>query len=176
MMSKQAPKIIILGGLALLMLAAGCNGSSSGSGGTPISRVSISPSVEEVASGVTFSRTVEVQDIGDSFYIAFDLTFDPNVIQFVNASEGPFFTGNAADPTSVQAALQDGVQGRLTIGLTRLGLIGNVSGTGTLMTLVFQAVGQGTSQLVFEQPRGLRNDARQDVAVGAWEDGTVTVQ
>ena len=57
-----------------------------------------------------------------------------------------------------------------------LGPIGEVSGSGTLLTLTFKAMGPGATSLSFANPKGLKNSANQDVVIGSWENGTVTVQ
>ena len=136
----------------------------------------MSPSSGIVNLGESFSQTIEVLNIGETFLVAFDLTYDPNVIEFVSGSEGPFLSRSGVDPTSFQIGLQDEVAGRLIVGLTRLGPIGNISGSGVLLTLTFNAVGIGSSSLIFEQPRGLRDNALQDVAIDTWQDDMVIVQ
>lgn len=158
----------------------GCGGSGGGqSQSTPVpvvAKVSLSPSSATLGVGATFNRTVEVQNIGNTFYAGFDLTYDPNVIQYLDRTEGGFLNKSGADPTAVEVALQNGQPGRITVGLTRLGAIGEVSGNGTLLTLSFKAVGAGTTTLTFENPKGFKNSSNQDVVIDTWENGTVTVQ
>jgi hypothetical protein len=176
-MKRRYKTIFFIIQLSIVWTLYGCGGGGSDSGPMPATvKVSASPENGTVSSGVTVSRTVEVQNIGDTFYTAFDLTYNPEVIQFVEGTEGTFLSQDGSDETSFQIALENGVPGRLTVGLTRMGPIGEVSGTGTLLALTFKAVGPGASPLAFQDPKGFRNGANEDIAIHAWQDGTVTVQ
>ena len=141
----------------------------------PTAKVVISPPSGAVSQGSVFTRTVEVQNLKGTFFAAFDVTYNPAVIEFQNVAEGTFLNKNGTDATSVQVALQNAAQGSVAVGLTRLGPIGDVSGSGMLLTLTFKAVGPGITRLAFQHPRGLKNSDNQDVT-SSWEDGTVTVQ
>ena len=166
--------------LTTLAAVYGCEGGGSGGGGQirPTAKVSLFPTSGTINEGDIFTRTVEVEDVEEAFYVAFDLTYDPSVIEYMpdNVEEGTFLSGNKPDSTSLQAALLNGIQGRFAIGVTRLGQIGDVSGSGTLLTLYFKAVGPGNALLSFEDPKGIKNSANQDVVIDVWEGGTVTVQ
>lgn len=142
----------------------------------PPAKVSLSPAAGAISPGDTFTRTVEVQDLGNTFYVSLDVTYDPAVIEFLDAAEGTFLNRNGSEATAFQVALQNLESGKITIGLTRLGVIGEASGTGTLLTLSFQALAPGTTSLTFANPKGFKNSGNQDVTVDAWEDGAVTVQ
>ena len=174
-MKRQHTAIFCIINLSILLTLYGCDGGPNGGPKPPSVKVSTAPE-NAVSSGAIITSTVEVQRVGESFYAAFDLTYNPDVIQFVEGAEGTFLSQEGLDATSFQVALEDGEPGRLTVGLTRIGPIGEVSGTGTLLTLTFKAVGSGTSLLEFQDPRGLKNSANEDVAIETWQDGTVTVQ
>lgn len=162
----------------------GCGGSDSEPApqaqATPIPpagpKVLISPISGTVTQGNTFSRTVVVQNVGNAFYAAFDVAYDPAVVEFVSATEDGFLSRNGADQTSFQVALQDGQQGKIAVGVTRLGQIGDVSGTGQLLTLSFRAVGPGTTALAFSNPREIKNSSGQNTVVSVWDDEVITVQ
>lgn len=126
--------------------------------------------------GTIFTRTVEIKDTQGVFFAAFDLTYDPAVIEFIDAMEGTFLNKNGSNPTAFHATLQNGTQGRIVIGMTRLGQIGDVSGSGTLLTLSFRAVGAGTTTLAFSNPKGFKNMGNQDVVIETWENGSINVQ
>jgi len=178
-MAKERTNIFfILCFLAVLILS-GCRDKEEEptGAGSQTAKVVISPASGAVPLGSTFTRTVDVRDVKNVFFSAFDVAYDPKVIEFVMpAEEGTFLNKSVPHSTSMQVALQNAAQGRVVVGLTRLGPIGDVSGDGTLLTLTFKAVGPGATTLAFTNPKGLKNSANQDVAIGAWEDGTVTVQ
>lgn len=163
--------------LLIVLALYGCGNEFGNSDNLQKQRVSITPSAGTVDEGDTFTRTVEVHNIGKTFYAAFDLTHDPEVIEYVSATEGTFLSRNGTDSTSTQVSLQNNTQGRITVGITRLGQgVDEPSGSGTLLTLTFRAAGTGTTTLTFTTPRGFKDHANQDVAIDEWVDGTVTVQ
>lgn len=180
MKQRQVKRFSILGFLVTLSLF-GCG--NEGGGGLPPTPPS-SPKVlfstpstsNTVNQGDTFTRTVEVRGVEKAFNAAFDLTYDPTVIQYVGAAEGPFLSRNRLDSTSFSTALQDGAQGRIVTGLTRLGRVDGVSGNGALVTLSFQAIGLGSTTLAFADPKGLKNNVNQDMTIDSWENATVIVQ
>lgn len=167
--------------LWVALILQGCGGGGGG-GPTPpsqptMAKVSVSPATGTVNKGDPFTRTVEVQNVGNTFYVAFDLTYDPHVIAYVDAEEGSFLSRNEPDSTNLQAALENGTQGKVVFGLTRLGG-GEASGNGTLLTVHFIAVGSGTTSIGLSTPKKFMNGANpsQEVSIDSWEDGTITVQ
>jgi hypothetical protein len=181
-MRNESTKIIFFAGLLAAMIIQGCGRGGGGGGQAPTSqptmaKVSVSPPTGTVNKGDTITRTVEVQNVGNTFYVAFDLSYDPKVVAYVDAEEGSLLSRNEPDSTNFQAALENGTQGKVVFGLTRLGG-GNVSGSGTLLTMHFKAVALGTTSLSFSSPKGFKNNADpdQDVSIDSWEDGTITVQ
>lgn len=175
-MWKQRIEILLLICILTSLIFSGC-GSGTNNGGNSLSaKVFISPASGTISPGDTFTHTVKVEKIGKTFYAAFDMTYDPNIIQYVDATEGTFLNRDRADATFFQTVLQDNKQGRIIIGLTRLGTIGDVSGNGTLLTLTFRAVNTGATSLSFANPKGFKNNANQDVAINHWENGIITVE
>ena len=179
--------IFIFWGLLATLGIHGCGGGGGGGGaggGSPTppatSEVSLFPGAGAVSQGQEFTRTVEVKNIGKTFFVAFDLTYDPKVIKYVDTVEDTFLNRSQQDQTTLQAALQNGVEGRVTIGLTRqpdpFGGRGDVYGSGELLTLHFKAVGPGTTPLSFSDPKGFVDSNNNPVSIGAWQDGTVSVQ
>jgi hypothetical protein len=181
----KQPILLFAGFLATLAIH-GCGGGGGGGGGSGVpsqpstAEVSLFPSSGMVSQGQDFTRTVEVRNVGKTFFVAFDVTYDPKVIKYVDTVEDTFLNRNNQDQTTLQAALQNGVEGRVTIGLTRqpdpFGGKGDVYGSGQLLTLHFKAVGPGTTSLSFSDPKGFVDSTNNTVSIGAWQDGTVTVQ
>ncbi len=97
------------------------------------------------------------------------------MIEYVDSAEGSFMNQEGNDPTSLQVALDNGIPGKLTVGLSRLGDVGDISGGGTLLTLRFVAVNPGITTLSFSPPMGFKNSGNGQTQVQAWENGTVSV-
>jgi hypothetical protein len=124
--------------------------------------------------GETFSREVEIFDLKDAFYTGFSISYDPNILEYLGSKESGFFSQDGK-PTFFQEALQNGKQGKVTIGITRIGKSETVKGSGKLITLSFKAIAAGNSPLAFTNPRTFRNRAHEDVRVNDWEDGSVII-
>ena len=93
---------------------------------------------EEFAVDVTVNSTDEV------FSAGFQLQYDPSVISYVDYFEGGFLD---RDGTEITMQANSGGAGIVRIGMTRMGSESGVAGGGSLVTLVFRAVGKGTSQI-----------------------------
>ena len=144
------------------------------SSGTP--KVMIFTDTSPVDTGDSLTASVEIEGVEDTFYAAFDLTYDPTIVEYQSATEGKFLSRNGADPTSFQVAQDQTGSGRLTVGVTRLGNIGPVSGSGSLLTLHFKAVGPGTSPLSLSSPRGLRNSSNANTTVNSWKNSSISIK
>lgn len=190
LMPSRRHGVLFMFVILLSLALGGCgggkdDGSLTGPAGSPAASASVVvlPDRTVVNQGQTFTRTVQARNVDGAFYAAFDMLYDPAVLEFVKAEEGPFLTRQGADSTSMQTKVQSGTTmldsralKRVTIGLTRLGQIGDVIGTGNLVVLTFKAVGAGESPLILDEPRGIKDMSNQEVAINNWVDGTVTVQ
>ena len=182
---KYLPMLVAALALSACGGGDGGPGANTGTAGVPVTPASVlvTPSSEIITKGQTISRTVKIESADNAFYVAFDILYNPAILQFVNAKEGSFMDNDGADATSMQAVLQSGTTmqngvplKRLTIGLTRLGDIGGISGSGTLVSVTFFAIGSGKSPILISTPRGIKDMNNQDVAVNTWQDATITVQ
>ncbi|HEY5649155.1 MAG TPA: cohesin domain-containing protein, partial [Nitrospiria bacterium] len=142
----------------------------------PFSAVTLSPAHHSAQTGEMIVHTVEVQDLGETYFSAFDILYNPDVIEFVDSNEGNFMNQGGSDPTSMEVALQDGIPGRLTVGLSRLGLVGDISGDGTLLTLRFRGLNPGITTISFSPPMGFKGLGNKPTLIHAWNNGTVTVE
>jgi len=180
-------------GLFLLMAVSpaacgGGGGNDGGGGGGSGSRppqpviqdalVSLSPKTKTVAVGATVTQTVDVTALENAYYAAFDVTYDPQVLKHVGQLEGDFLAGTGTNVSSskFQVSLDDGVPGRLKVGVTRLGTTTGVFGEGRLAVLTFEAVGRGATTVAFDLPKGIRTFDDTEVVVMGWKPATVTVQ
>jgi hypothetical protein len=174
---------VALGPLVLgVLFAVACGGG--GGGGGPTSPPPTNSSLTFTASGsssgsaVLLSRNgsgadtlvldVLVQGVSGVYGVYFDLVFPDGVLAYDGATEGGFLSAGGAD-TSLQVASQPG---NLVVGLSRLGAVGGASGSGTLVTLRFRAVGSGNGSIQFTRNQGIAPNG--DVLSGlSWFGGTV---
>ena len=159
--------------VVLLLLPFGCD--SSGGGGTK-PQIKFSRNSLVIDQGTTFEHTVEVRGLDNVYYTAFDVEYDPDIIEYLSAEEGSYMNQNGADDTLFEIALEDGIPGRLSVGVSRTGTAPTVSGSGPLLTLTFRATAPGNTTLSFTNPRGFRDETDQEATVDTWKEGTITVQ
>ncbi|MDD5772853.1 MAG: cohesin domain-containing protein [bacterium] len=111
--------------------------------------ICINPQAKEVKINNEFSLEVSVNNISDLFAVPFYLTYDPKILQFVSAKEGPFLGQDGNSTTFLFS--NDINRGRVIVGLTRLGKVKGVSGSGSIMVINFKAVGIGNTSIGFDK-------------------------
>src|SRR3989344_3684755 len=144
--------------------------------------VSLVPSSTEITVGSQFTVTVRISAVNNLFGVAFDLLFDPNILEFVSSSEGGFLNSDGDIPppdTAVNLVPPEFKVADLIVGYSRLPGVG-ISGDGDLLSLTFKSLASGTSSLVFEtRPESLvaLNLVTLDLVPipAAWENGSVIV-
>lgn len=172
--------------LALLAtLACGGGGGGGGGGGVvpppPPPTITYAPAtgsesanlslVEAAGSSATVLRLqLDARNVSGLYGLAFDLVYPGSALTFVRADAGGFLGG--AGSTNLQ--VNSSSSGRLIVGLSRLGAVGGVSGSGTLMTLEFSSGSAGVGTLAFEQNSAFDSAARRITSV-TWAGGSVTV-
>lgn len=132
-------------------------GSSGGNGATSASFTASSPTPPPnsltmqaaTSNGVSFTIDVVATDVTDLYGATYTLTYSPAILKFIGASEGTHLSTGGIS-TFFQVALENGVEGRLVVGHSRVGNATGVSGSGTLHSLSFQAVAKGTTGMAFE--------------------------
>lgn len=170
--------------VALAALACGGGGGGRGGGSTPPTQPPASilytadgssadatlALVEGTGSSPTQLRLdLNAQQATGLYGVAFDLLFPSGVLTYVSASQGPFLGSG----TSLQVSTD--TPGRLVVGLTKLGAVQGVSGSGTLLTLEFRAVGvSGNGAFSFINNNAFDNKAKVISGV-TWSGGAVTV-
>lgn len=111
------------------------------------------PAVEtQLSSAVTVN--LQLENVTDLFTAPLRLKFDPKVLRLTSIRPGSLMTGDGEKVNFGENTLND--TGEATITLNRIPGTGGVSGSGTLVTLTFQAVGKG-SAVVSVVDAGLRN-------------------
>lgn len=162
--------------LAVLLLALACGGGGGGGGGgptdppPPTAALTFTPGGTAGGNVVLLTRTgatggsdlelaVEAREVTSLYGVAFDLGYPAQVLSFEGATQGSFLASGG-----VQVSLQVAEEtGNLIVGVTRLGQAPGASGSGTLVTLRFRAVGSGSGTLAFSRtqavdPQGLPLD------------------
>lgn len=125
-------------------------------------------------SGSTSSRLrldLAANQATDLYGISFDLVFPAQTVQFDTASEGVFLSASGAVATSFQVFQSE--PGRLVVGLSRLGNVDGVAGSGTLLTLELVPVAAGTGALSFEDAHAY-DSAGDEISAATFVGGTVT--
>ncbi|MFA5948480.1 MAG: lamin tail domain-containing protein [Candidatus Gracilibacteria bacterium] len=91
--------------------------------------------------GDNINAVVSVDSALDMYAYGFEINYNPDVLNFVSATEGAFLKSGGVS-TSFNAAKQDGVEGVLIVGNARMqNPPTGVDGAGSLFTIVFEVVG-----------------------------------
>lgn len=167
---------------AAIALTLACGGGGGGGGPTtPPPSIVFQPSGTAGAnslalvqgSGTSATRlfvTLRATQVTGLFGVAFDLVYPNGVMTFEGATEGSFLDGAA---TSFQ--FNESASGRLVVGLTRLGAVSGVNGSGDLLTLEFAPVGPaGVETFAFQSNNAFNATAGQISGV-SWIGGSATV-
>ena len=109
-----------------------------------------------------FEVEVHIDEATDLYGCAFDLVYDPTYVQVVDGDsgqegvqplivEGQVLSEGGTVPTVLLAALEDGQQGTLVIGLTRQGSVSGVTvaADSVLLTVTFRALIEGSTGIEF---------------------------
>jgi hypothetical protein len=148
-------------------------------------QVVVSPSHTSLAGvGETVELDITVQDVTDLYAAQVQLAFDPSVVQVRDADPRPsspgvqIRPGDFLDPRQyVLVNEADNATGEIDFAVTQLYPAEARSGSGVLATVVFEAVGQGTSPVQWVGVR-LLDDTPQDpqeIPAGT-QDGEIVVE
>jgi len=105
-------------------------------------------STQGIQVGDQFILSIEAQQVKDLFSAPFYLSYDPQQLEFVGITEGEFLKRDK-NPT-VFIYNVDPERGQVIIGLSRLGDVGGISGSGTLALATFKAKGPGAASVAFQ--------------------------
>jgi general secretion pathway protein D len=168
---RRRPAIAaVLAALAALVLLAACGGGGGG-GPTqpppPSSSLTFTPGGTAGGNVILLARTgptggselhlaVEAREVNDLYGAAFDLGFPAAVLDFEGATVGELLSRDGFQ-VSLQVAEETG---NLIVGVSRLGAVPGVSGTGTLVTLRFRAIASGSGSLTFSRTQAVDADGR----------------
>lgn len=90
-----------------------------------------------------FTVGVSLSDVTNLYGVSLNLSYDPGLFEFITVTEGGFLKQDGKSTSFMHAV--NAAEGRVTVGMTRLGGVGGVSGSGGLFSAVFRAKGEGTA-------------------------------
>jgi parallel beta-helix repeat protein len=143
-----------------------------------LSSVTLNPDNPNPQPGNTVCLPVEVTDFYNLYAASFDLVYSASVVTLNNATEGPFLDNGIPADAEMLANLLGGAEGQLVVGISRLGDIGGISGSGTLANICYDVVGGycSSSNITFDNVCLERPD-NGDCVEGdtIWSDTTIDV-
>ncbi len=108
--------------------------------------VQLLPAEQSAGVGRRVSVDVVVDGNVDINSAGMRISFNPQVLRFVEAREGNVLRADGAD-TSFQSSAS--ATGSVAVGIGRVGNVGGVIASGTLLTLEFETIGAGESGIQF---------------------------
>ncbi len=121
-----------------------------------VSRLQVIPAAASIKIGEQISLTLQGQNFSAAERTSLTLTYDPSVMSFKQAIEGPFWSGQQVPPSLTVSAVPNA--GQLVIQMGQTGK--PVQGSGSLASLVFEATGTGTSNIHIQNPTVLGANAQ----------------
>lgn len=177
-MKRALPATLLL----LVMIA--CGGGGGGGGGSPTeppppqAAIVFTPdsapgaSSLSLASATTSTATsllleVRATQVTDLYGAAFDLSFPNAQLAYVSATPGPALTQG-----TVQASVS--APGNLVVGVSSLGQVPGLTGSGVLAVLRFDAQAAGEGRFTYSRNQAFRSNGQPVAAIG-WIGGGVRV-
>ncbi len=126
--------------------------------------VSFMPGTAEAQLNTAVSVALRVQNVTNLNSVAAQLRFDPKILRITNVVSGDLIQQTGPPLTASKNIMND--TGDATASIARAPGAAGVSGTGGIMTIVFQAVGKGTTT-VSVPSLSLRTAQGQPIATNA---------
>ncbi len=98
--------------------------------------------------GDQFILSIEADQVKDLFSAPFYLKYDPQLLEFIGLTEGKFLNRDGKPTVFIYSVDPD--TGQVIIGLSRLGDVGGISGSGVLALATFKAKNPGTANVAFQ--------------------------
>src|SRR5439155_26316031 len=111
--------------------------------GAPVT-VAFSPSSAEGQLGSAITVALMIENASDLFTVPFRVKFDPKIVRLNDVNAGNLLTSDGKPVLPPSKNIMNDT-GEAQVTLSRLPGSGGVSGSGVLVTFVFQSVGKGTS-------------------------------
>ncbi len=117
--------------------------------------VSVYPETSTVWVGDTFTVDVTVSNVINLYSFQINMSFNPNIVEFLNVTEGDFLKEQSEGTSTVPPLVKEGWV--LFMWATK-GQYGGVDGSGTLATVEFEVLEWGESYLNINNTIVLKND------------------
>jgi general secretion pathway protein D len=111
--------------------------------------VAFTPAQTEVAAGSTVQASIQVNNVSDLAAVQMALKFDPKVLHISNLISGDLIKRNGPELIPSRNVLND--SGDAAVGISRDPASGGITGSGAVLTIVFQAVVKGTTTVTLPQ-------------------------
>ena len=108
------------------------------------STLRFSPANSMVEVGQTFTASIEVVDAQELFGIAFEVVYDPELLEATQVASGPALGGDVL-------FFEQEEEGRICVAVTKKRGASPLTGSGVIARLTFVARGAGRSNLSFVQ-------------------------
>ncbi|MGC1370755.1 MAG: cohesin domain-containing protein [Candidatus Sulfotelmatobacter sp.] len=141
-------------------------------GMNPSASFTFDPAVINAEKGKTFAVNLQISGAKNVYSVPVQINYDPSKLQLVNISNGNFLSQDGQAVALVHR--EDDGTGTLQITATRPPNSGGVSGSGTVVTLTFEAKASGQTPLTITRG-GARDPGLQAIAVNGAQ-ASVTVQ
>lgn len=153
----------------------GIVGGGGGGGYTPPAPPSVDlllvPNASTVTQGEQLTIQVEIKDVTDLKGASIDLNFDSTYLQYVSAQDGGFIP----DVDSVVEDYVDNTAGILSLDIAGLGDTAYATGSGTLMSIIFDTMNPGNTQITFGLT-DLRDKENQSISHDPGDGCSITIQ
>lgn len=145
------------------------------------SNVNITHNIDQ-GIGTVMALNITVQSDKPVYTAAFDLTFDPNIIQFLKLEPGGFLEGTSKNGVAYLAKMHETQKNVLVVGISQGSDDPGRAGSGILATAIFQVLNEGCTFINFvardrdniqrSQLIGPNNEPINNI----WSGGTLTVR
>ncbi len=140
---------------------------------TGSARVSFTPARAEGQLGSAITASLMVENVNDLFTAPIRLQFDPKILRLNDVTAGGLLTSDGKPLLPMSKNIMNDT-GEVSVTLSRAPGSGGVSGSGTLVTFVFQAAAKGTATVSLAD-FALRDSKLQQIS-GAPAPLTITVR
>jgi general secretion pathway protein D len=137
-----------------------------------LSFVKLVPSNTEVASGTRIRVAANIENAQNAYAFSFNLSFNPKVLKLIEVENGGFLS-NDGKIIALSPRIENEA-GQAVVSMTRPPESSGVSGNGSLIHLVFEAVAAGISPVSFTQ--GNVRDLAQSTLPASFSNTQVTVK
>jgi general secretion pathway protein D len=127
-------------------------------------RLIFNPATATVQLNAPVTVQLVLENVSDLYMAPVKLKFDPKVLRLTNVRPGQLMSADGQKINFTESTLND--TGDATVTLNRLPGTGGVAGSGPILSLTFQAIGRGTSNVAVTEA-GVKNLQLQPIPVSA---------